>query len=162
MPDSRPGSGPPATRAGGGAVVVDASVALKWVLPEPDAELARRLFEELAAAGAVVYVPELFWLETGNVLWRLTRGPDARLSPAEALELLDVLRVAPLRSEPVAPLAARALEIGLAVDITTYDAAYVALAELQNARLWTADARLVDRLDGTEWSGRAVSLSNRA
>lgn len=139
--------------------MIDASVALKWVLPEADAEAAMALRAELVEAGAPVHVPDLFWLETASALWRLARGPEAPLSAEEARELFSVLRLAPLRSEPAGPLAERALEIALTAGTTTYDAAYVALAELRDARVWTADAALVQKLAGTAWEGRSVLLA---
>lgn len=160
-PDSRPVSGPESGRPGSRheAVVIDASVGLKWVLPEPGADVAARLYDDLAETGATVYVPDLFWSEAGNALRRLARGPNPVLSGQEAEELFGALRSAPVRTEPVGPLSARGLEIALAADITTYDAAYIALAELREARPWTADAALVAKLAGTEWEGGVVLLS---
>lgn len=132
------------------------------MLPEPGADAAARLVEDLRAAGAAVHVPDLFWLETGNALWRLARGPEAPLSAEEAVESFEVLQKASLRTEPAGPLAARALEIAFTADVTTYDAAYVALAELLRARLWTADLALVRKLAGTEWEGRAALIGDSA
>ena len=131
--------------------MIDAGVALKWVLPETDSAGALDLRERLVTVGAAAYVPDLFWAEAANVLWRLTRGAGAALEADEALEVLDTLRSAPLATVPVEPVAVRALEIACAAGITAYDAAYVAVAELCHARLWTADRRLVRGLAGTEW-----------
>lgn len=146
--------------AGPAAAVVDASIGLKWVLPEPGAEAAIRLIGDLRAAGTAVYVPDLFWLETANALWRLSRGAEAPLSAEEAVESFEVLRETSLRTEPAGPLAARALEIAMAADVTTYDAAYIALAELLRAWLWTADAALLRKLAGTEWGARAALIGD--
>lgn len=140
----------PEVEAGGG-VVIDASVALKWVLPERDAEPALQLRERIRSSGAPAHVPDLFWAETANVLWRLTRNPKRRLDPGDASELLEVLRMAPLSTVPVGPLAGRALEIACASGVTVYDATYVAVAEVRGARLWSADRRLVRSLSETEW-----------
>lgn len=140
--------------------MIDASVALKWVLPEVGADAAMTLRAELVEAGAPVHVPDLFWLETASALWRLAHGPEALLSGEEAQELFGVLRLAPLHSEPARPVAERALEIALATGATTSDAAYVALAELRDARLWTADAALVEKLAGTALEGRATLVGS--
>ena len=142
----------------GEPTVVDASVGLKWVLPEAGSEAARSLRRERVESGAPIYVPDLFWSETANALWRLSRGDAAPLPPAQARELFDALRLAPLRTEPVGPFADGALAIALAADITTYDAAYVALAELVDGRLHTADAALARKLTGTEWEARVRLL----
>lgn len=152
-PESGAGSGPHI-----GPAVIDASVGLKWLVPEAGTDAAVALRASLVEAGAPLYVPDLFWSETANGLWRLARGAEATLSRDEARELLAVLRLAPIRSEPVGPFSARALEVALATDLTTYDAAYVALAELVDARLWTADAALVRKLAGTEWEARVAGL----
>lgn len=140
------------------AAVIDASVGLKWVLPEPGSAAAEALRSDLVHEGAGIYVPDLFWSETGNALWRLARGDGAPLAGAEARELFDVLRLAPLRTEPIGATSARALEIALATDLTTYDAAYVALAERLGASFWTADAVLARKLAGTEWANRVTLL----
>jgi predicted nucleic acid-binding protein len=139
-------------------VVVDASVALKWVLPESGTDAALRLYDTLAETGVAVCVPDLFWLETGNTLWRLARGDAGLLTADEAREAFATLRLAPLRTEPMGPMADRVLDIALSADITTYDAAYVALAELMDARLWTADRALVGKVAGTEWEEHAQLL----
>lgn len=144
--------------AAAGPAVIDASVGLKWVLPEPGSAAAVSLRGRLVEAGAPVYVPDLFWLEAGNALWRRTRGAEPVLSAEEARELLEALRLAPLRSEPSGPVSGRALEIALATGATVYDAAYVALSELRGARFWMADARLAGQLGGTEWEGRVAVL----
>lgn len=143
--------------AGPGAVI-DASVGLKWVLPEPGAEIALRLRDRLIETGAPVYVPDLFWAETANVLWRLTRSPRGGLEPEEARGLLDTLRAAPLATTAVGPLADRALEIACATGGPVYDATYIAVAELRGARLWTADARLVRTAAGSGWEDLVVLL----
>ena len=154
----RGGPDPP----GGGVIgpaVIDASVALKWVVPEPGSSAALALYDRLEQAGAAVYVPDLFWSETASALWRLTRGRGALLSPDEARALFAALRSAPVRTDPVEPISAAALEVALATGATPYDAAYVALAELRDARLWTADRALVGKLAGTDWEPRAMALS---
>ena len=138
--------------------MIDASVGIKWVLPERDSEAARELRDRLIDSGTLIYVPDLFWIETANVLWRLTRDKERRLEEADARALLAVLRTAPLMIEPVGPLADRALEIACATGATAYDAAYVATAELRGARLWTADERLFGALEGSAWKEVAAKL----
>ena len=79
------------------ALVVDASVAVKWVLQEPDSHLA----EVLIRAEADLLVPD-FWLgEATNVLWLQVRRK--RLTPTEAREGLTLLR-ALLTPTPTAEL----------------------------------------------------------
>ncbi len=111
------------------ALVVDASVALKWVLPEPDSHLA----QALAEGEEELLVPD-FWLnEATNVCWlQVRRG---KWSPGEAREALELLR-AQVPPTPTGDLALHevALDIGLAVNHSTYDTLYVAFAVAMGVR----------------------------
>lgn len=111
------------------ALVVDASVALKWVLAEPDSHLA----QALAEGEEELLLPD-FWLnEATNVCWLQTR--KGVWSADEAREALDLLR-AQVPLTPTGDLALHdvALEIGLAVGHSTYDTLYVAFAVAMAAR----------------------------
>lgn len=111
------------------ALVVDASVALKWVLEEPDSHLA----QALAESEEELLVPD-FWLnEATNVCWLQVR--KGKWSAGEAREALALLReqVPPM---PTGDLALHdvALDIGMAVNHSTYDTLYVAFAIAMGAR----------------------------
>lgn len=67
-------------------LVVDASVALKWVLQEPDSDLA----EALARTDETLLVPDFWLAEATNVLWLQVRR--RLLTPDEAREGLALLR----------------------------------------------------------------------
>jgi len=111
------------------ALVVDASVGLKWALPERDSHLA----QALAVSDEMLLVPD-FWLgEATNVLWlQVRRGI---FTPDEAREGLALLR-AQVEPTPTAGLDLHdlALEIGLAVNHSTYDTLYLAFAIAMRAR----------------------------
>ena len=56
--------------------VIDASVAAKWFLPpagEPLADEALRLLAGYADGRFRFVVPDLFWAECGNILWKAVR-----------------------------------------------------------------------------------------
>lgn len=117
------------------ALVVDASVGLKWVLREPDSHLARALVD----SQETLLVPD-FWLqEACNVLWLQVR--KRLFTPDEAREgFALVRRVLPATSTAELRLHETALEIGLAVSHSTYDTLYVAFAIAMGAdRLVVAD-----------------------
>ena len=120
-------------------LVVDASVGLKWVLQEADSPLAERL----ARSDVDLFVPD-FWLnEACNVLWLQVRRK--LFTPNEALEALALLR-AQVEPTPTAELSLHdvALEIGLAVNHSTYDTLYVAFALAMGAeRVVVADGPFV-------------------
>jgi predicted nucleic acid-binding protein len=117
-------------------VVVDASVVLKWFLPEPWSDEARKLLDE--PVGLVA--PDLLYAEVGNGVWKRVRmrelsGPLARRM------------VADIATMAVRPVASRILlkdAIGVAVGagITVYDAMYLALAVRLRTYVVTADERL--------------------
>jgi predicted nucleic acid-binding protein len=104
-------------------LVIDASVALKWVLDEPDSHLA----EALVRSPEDLLVPD-FWLgEATNVLWLQVRRK--LMTAQEAREGLALLRA---QIEPTSTvdldLHDVALEIGLAINHAPYDTLYVAFA----------------------------------
>ena len=105
------------------SLVVDASVALKWVLQEPDSHVA----EALVRIEPVLLVPD-FWLgEATNVLWVQVRRKV--LAPDEAREGLALLR-ALIQPTPTTDMDLHevALDIGIAVNHSTYDTLYLAFA----------------------------------
>ncbi len=104
-------------------LVIDASVALKWVLDEPDSHFA----EALVRSSEDLLVPD-FWLgEATNVLWLQVRRK--LMTAQEAREGLALLR-AQIEPTPTADLDLHdvALEIGLAINHSPYDTLYVAFA----------------------------------
>ena len=110
------------------ALVVDASVGLKWVLEEPDSPLA----EALVQIESDLLVPD-FWLnEATNVLWLQIRRK--LLTPDEAREGLVLLR-ALVEPTPTAAmhLHEAALDISIAVNHSTYDTLYLAFAVAMGA-----------------------------
>ena len=121
------------------AVVVDASVGLKWVLQEPDSPLAERL----ARSDAELLVPD-FWLnEACNVLWVQVRRK--LFTPQEARDALALLREQ-VEPTPTADLGLHdiALEIGLAINHSPYDTLYVAFALAMGAnKIVVADGPFV-------------------
>jgi predicted nucleic acid-binding protein len=128
-------------------VVVDASVAAKWVLPsalEPYAEPALRLLDNYARGRQDIVVPDLFWAEIGNVLWKAAR--TGRLALAEAKIGLRKVTVNRFPTVSCLPLLDSALEIAGEFNRSFYDCLYVALAETSGTEFVTADEKLVNAL----------------
>ena len=118
-------------------LIVDASVAIKWVVTEPHSELASRLLDEDLAA------PELWLIEVANALWaRQMRG---LMTPDEARSGLLELLVAPMRSLPMAGLVSLAFDMAAVLRHPAYDCCYLAAAQVYGCTFVTADARLVRR-----------------
>jgi predicted nucleic acid-binding protein len=115
-------------------IVVDASVLAPAIADDGadgDRARARIAAEPLAA-------PDLVFLEVASVIRRAARAD--RLDARRAGQALADLSALPLRSAPHLPFLPRAWE--LRDNATVYDAAYIALAELLDATLLTADKGL--------------------
>jgi predicted nucleic acid-binding protein len=115
------------------SVVVDASVALKWVLNEPRTEAALALMDEELIA------PALWPAEAATALWRHVRLGE--IDRDQALARLAALEQAPVASLAIEPHLAKALELAVEADHPVYDCIYLALALHQRAYVVTDDRR---------------------
>jgi predicted nucleic acid-binding protein len=113
--------------------VLDASVAVT-ALTEPGTPAA----DLLVTDDAVFQVPSIFDAEVLSALRGLVRG--MKFDPAAAADLVADLMVLPVDRWHMSPLLPRMWE--LRDNLTPYDAAYVALAELTGAILVTGDERI--------------------
>ncbi|HEY3488720.1 MAG TPA: type II toxin-antitoxin system VapC family toxin [Candidatus Deferrimicrobiaceae bacterium] len=125
------------------AFVVDASVAVKWFVPEIHAGSALRLLRE----GTGLHAPELIQAEFGNILWKKCRAGE--LDGKTAGEILVGFRRAPLAIHPYGSCLHTAWEIARRYDRTFYDSLYLALAMAEKAPMVTADRKFFDALAGT-------------
>ena len=114
-------------------LVVDASVAVKWVVREPDSDAAAALRREQLIA------PVLWLAEAANVLWRRVRIGD--ITADEARARLSELTEAPVASFPMEPHLDRALQLASELAHPIYDCLYLALALHHDTHVITADAR---------------------
>jgi predicted nucleic acid-binding protein len=121
-------------------LVVDASVAAKWFLPEPDAPAALRLLNGRHRLAA----PDLIRAEIGNLVWKLhARGT---LTAQEASDVIEHFLSMPLEIHDSTYLLAPALEIAIATHRTVYDSLYLALALELDGTVVTADERWINAL----------------
>jgi predicted nucleic acid-binding protein len=126
-------------------LVVDASVALKWVLFEEGTAQARALYQEALHAHRPLVVPPHFLSEVTSALYQRTRTrePARHLSEEEAHEALT--RFFRFRVEPAAPANLYQRAFLFARDnhlASLYDSLYIVLAQMIEVKLWTADQRL--------------------
>jgi predicted nucleic acid-binding protein len=134
------------------ALIVDASIAIKWFIDEPGSDAARRLWQ----GESDLLAPDLIVPEVCNAAWRKVRLGQA--DPAQAMQIAARLRHGVLELQSTSALAPRAVELALELDHPVYDCFYLALAEAQRAALVTADRRLEGRLRGTSWSASVRGL----
>lgn len=121
-------------------VVVDASVAIKWVLDEPGSDQAAALLSQDLIA------PSFFGLECAAVLWKVWRRGEiqerqARTKLSQLLEGGVRLREADF---------ADALSLAIELDHPVYDCLYLALARGEGARLATADLRFAAKVEAAQ------------
>ncbi|MEP7359106.1 MAG: type II toxin-antitoxin system VapC family toxin [Anaerolineales bacterium] len=134
-------------------LVIDASAGIKLFISEPLSDRAEALFDRLKSdPSTLFYVPDLFFVECANILWKYVRRFGY---PAEnaSQDVADLRRLR-LRSVSTADLITDAFSIGLRHSLTLYDSSYVALAQRLAAPLITADERLAQTLPGPEFNVR--------
>ena len=120
-------------------IVVDASVAVKWLVPEADEDAAERiLVEEPQLVG-----PALLRVEVASAVARKARFREIGREQAEAavaawVAMLGRPEVTLISEDPDLP---RALELALELDHPLQDCVYLSLAERFEATLVTADEK---------------------
>jgi len=125
--------------------VVDASVAIKWYLPEIHSAEARLLVKGKQFVGYErLRIPDLFFPECGNILWKRQRRGE--LSMERVTAIMDALLALPFVVHAHSPLMQAAMVIASNTDRSVYDSLYVALAMQEQTHLITADEKLYKAL----------------
>jgi predicted nucleic acid-binding protein len=132
-------------------VVVDASVAIKWVVQEPGSDAA------LALRRGRLLAPDLLIAECANILWKKARLGEH--TKAEALVAASLLEHADIELAPMRPLLRRATALSVALSHPAYDCFYLALAETRACALVTADDRLRAKAMAYRGPARVLSLA---
>ncbi len=123
--------------------VIDASVAAKWFLPdEPLSAIALELLRSATTGAADFIVPDLFFSECGNILWKAARRH--RLSAEETVAAIEVIEDLQTLTVPASGLLQRTLQIARTYDRTFYDSLYIAVAVQEQTHLVTADEKLAN------------------
>ncbi len=119
-------------------IVVDASVAVKWYLPEPNSADADRLLN----GGFQLLAPDLLIPEVGNILWK--RVMRSEITVQKAQTILRALESLPISLRPASVLSGNAMTVACGLKRSFYDSLYLALALMEDCRLVTADGKLFD------------------
>ncbi len=132
-------------------VVVDASVAAMWFLPDANSQNAARLLDP----GYDLAAPDLLSMEVASALLKALRRRE--ISAGEAFEALEVLSAAGLRLFPADDYVDRAFQVTRRHGGSLYDGIYVALAQSLGAPVVTSDTRLA--ATATAAGIRAIMIS---
>jgi predicted nucleic acid-binding protein len=140
------------------ALVIDASIAVKWVVDEqgtPEALVLRQKAKLIA--------PELLVAECANILWKKVQRNE--LSKEEALLAARLLQGAEIELLPTRSLFEAATRLSIELDHPAYDCLYLALAVENECRFVTADERFLRKLGQSRRSTlreRAILLTEAA
>ncbi|WP_353120925.1 type II toxin-antitoxin system VapC family toxin [Planktothrix agardhii] len=132
--------------------VIDTNICIKLFVADLLTSKVNQLFTHLDDPSVEFFVPDLFYIECANVLWKYVR---ANLYTAEQVKA-DLSDLKALRFQVISTkdLISNAVQIGLDYGITAYDGCYVALSEQVKAPLLTLDERLVNSLTGSRFDVR--------
>lgn len=133
------------------ALIVDASVDLKWVTQEDGSDAS------LALRGRDLAAPALLRVETANAL--RTLAARQAITPNVAQDLFALLQAAPLTVvDHEDALETRALHIAIEFGYPVYDCLYLALADRMECALVTADTRLQRLVRATSYASGSSRL----
>lgn len=120
--------------------VVDASLVVKWFVPEVHSVAARKWLD----ASHDYLAPDLIFPEVGNAIWKKVRKGE--LSPEEAQGLVSDLSVVGVETVSMRALASDAHALAVRTGITVYDATYLTLAVRLQTKVITGDDRFARKL----------------
>ena len=119
--------------------VIDASIAVKWVVEEDGTENALAI-----RVGTKLIAPELLVAECANILWKKVQRGE--LSQDQALFAARLLQASDVEILPTRILLEAATRIAIELNHPAYDCVYIALAIDRDCRFVTADGRFVRKL----------------
>lgn len=121
-------------------LVIDASVAIKWFIPEIHSDTASLISADTHA----LIAPDLLYAEFGNILWEKIRLKE--ISHVLARSILKIFAAMPIQHHSSLSCLPSALEIAHKLNVTIYDSLYLALAEQENCQMITADLKFYNNI----------------
>ncbi len=120
--------------------VVDASLVVKWFVPEVHSEAARRWLD----ASHDYIAPDLVFPEAGNAIWKKIRRGE--LSEDEGHRLVADISAVSVEAVSMRALLSDAHALAVATGVTVYDATYLTLAVRLESQVITGDDRFARKL----------------
>jgi predicted nucleic acid-binding protein len=121
-------------------LVIDSSVAVKWVIEEDDSDTAQLILDQYKDRKIVLQAPALIHAEFGNIIWKkqIYQG----LSTADANSAIKTFQQLSFILAPTSASFNDAFKIAVKYQRTFYDSLYLALSEREKCRFVTADEKL--------------------
>lgn len=136
------------------AYIIDASVILKWFIPEEHSERALRLKD----SGARLHAPAFLTLEVGNVLSKKCRRGE--LTAQDTEDIWRAFRQAPIRRHADERLVLAAFDLAHHTKQGLYDSLYLALAMQLKLSFLTADRKFYQSLQQGEYRSRLLWIED--
>jgi predicted nucleic acid-binding protein len=129
-------------------LIIDASVGVKWLVPETHSSEAASLM----SSGFRRHVPALFLTEVCQTIWKKVNIRH-EISPDDGREIVRSLLLLPLEVHRIEPLIEVSFEIAIQTGRTVSDSVSLALARMKGWTLVTADERLYHSMRGHPLGG---------
>ena len=124
--------------------VIDAGVAVKWFIPEPDSDKARKLLDRYDQGSDELIAPDLLIPEAANVFWK--RASRGDITAQDADDNLSDLLALNVTLTPSSLVVQNALTLARTHNRTVYDCLYLALSLDQSCDFITTDERLYNAI----------------
>ncbi len=134
--------------------VVDASVAIKWYVPEIHSETAACLLDGTHE----IIAPDLLLPEFGNILWKKVERGQITIETSRTI--LQEFKAVTLRIYPSEPLLETAVDMAITLRRTVYDCFYLALAVTQQCQMVTADGKFYNALKTSSYASNLLWVEN--
>jgi predicted nucleic acid-binding protein len=130
--------------------IVDASVAVKWYVPEIHSKAA----EKLLSGNHDLHAPDLILPEFGNIIWKKIRR--AEITNSKGRQIIEAFQQVPLQRHSSELLLEPAFEIADMLVQTVYDSTYLALAIALNCWMVTADEKFYEAISQSPLGGHIL------
>lgn len=124
-------------------IIIDSSVAIKWYLPDEQDGKALRIKSDFTDKIILIAVPLLFFYEVSNIL--KTASKSLRIAKEDSTKAYQDLMDLNFMIYSSKKLFKEAFKAALTLDITSYDASYIILAEYLQVPFYTADEKLIKK-----------------
>ena len=124
-------------------IIIDASVAAKWLLPDEDDFRADSIKRAFANRQIEIAVPVFIFYEVNNLLKSAVLSN--RISFKDSLDFYEYFLNLNFNIHSSKLLLKNTLQTALKLEISSYDASYIALAEYLQSPFYTADEKLIKK-----------------